>query len=179
MVPFLSLQAAAGIADTIIVRQVSPARTGFEQIVFVSSGVTTILTLVLLVVVIIAIAALKKQAEETRVKLDALLGELQPLAKNANAMVSETRETVKQANDRVRRTVDGLADQVDDLTEMIGRINRSASRMATIASTAIGGLKLGAKAFGFGNGGKGSNKSRRERLRDDERAERPKLRKRG
>jgi uncharacterized protein YoxC len=173
---FHALQAAATAADTVIVRQVTPARTGFEQVVFVSSGFTTILTLVLLVVVIYAIAALRKQAEETKVRLDALLNELQPLAKNANAMVSETRETVKQANERVRSTVDGLADRVDDLADMIGRINRSAERVATIASTAIGGIKLGAKAFGFGKGGR---KARREKVRDEERAERPRLRKRG
>jgi uncharacterized protein YoxC len=174
----LSLQAAAAVADTLIVRQVPPARTGFEQLVFVSSGFTTLLTLVLLVVVLYAIAALRKQAEETSVRLDALLAELQPLARNANAMVAESRETVRHANTRVRETIDGLTDRVDDLAEMIGRINRSAERVATIASTAIGGIKLGAKAFGFG--GKGGKKSaRRDRLRDEERAERPRLRKRG
>jgi hypothetical protein len=49
--------------------------------------------------------------------------------------------------------------------------------MATIASTAIGGLKLGAKVFGFGRGSKKG--PRREKPRDDERSERPRLRKRG
>lgn len=170
----LALQSVATVADTLVVRQVPPARTGFEQLVYVSSGITTLLTLILLVVVLVAIAALRKQAEETRVRLDALLGELQPLAKNANAMVAETRETVQHANARVRDTVDGLADQVDDLAAMIGRINRSAERVATIASTAVGGIKLGAKMFGFGKGKKGARSAR-----DAGRGERPRLRKRG
>jgi len=166
-------QAAATVADTVIVRQVSPARTGFEQLVFVSSGLTTLLTLVLLVVVLFALVALKREAADTKARLDDLLDEIKPLAKDARDMVAESRETVKHANERVRRTVDGLTDQVDDLAEMIARINRSAARVATIASTAIGGIKLGAKAFGFG--GKGKKSARRGR--DEERAERPRLRK--
>jgi uncharacterized protein YoxC len=173
MVVSLALQAVATAADTLIVRQVSPARTGFEQLVFVSSGLTSVLTLILLVVVIIALFALKKQAAETKAKLDALLAEVQPLAKDAKEMVAESKETVKQANYRVRRTVDGLTDQVDELTGMIAKVNRSASRVSTLASTALGGLKLGARAFGFG---KKKRKSARQ-LRAEERAERPRLRK--
>jgi uncharacterized protein YoxC len=167
-----ALTAAQG--DTVLVRQLPPARTAFEQLVFVASGITTLLTLVLLLAVLLAVVALKRQAEETRVRMDALLSELQPLAKNANQMLAESRETVTQANLRIRHTVDSLADQVDQVTEMLGKINRSANRVATVASTAVAGLKLGAKAFGFGG-----KKKRRSLDREDERAERPKLRRRG
>ena len=186
----LLLQVAA-VADTLLVRQLPPVRTMFEQIVFVASGLVSILTLVLLVALIVMIGALRAKAEETKTKLDDLLKDLQPMAKSATAMyedvravaaaasemVAESRDTVHASNLRVRKTVDTLADRVDELSAMIGRVNRSAERVAAVASTAIGGIKLGARALGLGRKKKVRDRPD-DRLGDEDATERPRLRRR-
>ena len=184
----LLLQVAA-VADTLLVRQLPPTRTSFEQVVFVASGLTSVITLILLIALIVLIGALKAKAEETKAKLDDLLAELRPMAKSATAMyqdvrevaaaasemVAESRDTVHATNQRVRKTVDTLADRVDALSAMIGRVHRSAERVAAVAGTALGGIKLGARALGLG--GRKKKKSR-ERSRDEDAVERPRLRRR-
>lgn len=145
----LLLQLAAA-ADTLVVRQLPPVRTAFEQIVFVASGITSILALVLVVAVLVALVALRATAVDVRTKLDTLLLELQPMAKNAKEMVVESRETVQQANERIRETVDTLTERVNELSEMLGRIHTAGERVAAVTGAAIGGIKAGVRVFGLG-----------------------------
>ncbi len=189
------LHQAAALADTLIVRQVPIVRTGFEQTVFVASGITSILVLVLVMGLLYALVALRRRVDETQASVEALLAELRPVAARASEVVddvgemaatakdvmAESRETIQDANARIRGTVDTLADRVDDLSEMLGRIHASAERVASVAGTAIGGIKLGARALGLGRRKKGGKKmsraeARRQRLAED--AERPRLRRR-
>lgn len=158
------LSQLAATADTVLVRQVPPVRSTFEQVVFVASGLTSILLLVLLLLLVGALVAARAKADELRAKVDDLIDDLRPMAQKAsamsddvremaqtvNGMVSESRDTVHDANVRVRRTVRHLTARVNELGELIGRVNRSAERVATVASTAVGGIKLGARAFGIG-----------------------------
>lgn len=169
----LLLQAAA-LADTLIVRQVPPVRTAFEQLIFVASGLTSILTLLVVLVVFLMLLGMRAVAKELHTKLDEVLTELRPLTQNANAasqdvkeaaaaaklMVLESRETVSMANERVRDTVEHLTERVDDLAEMLGRIHRAGERVATVAGTAVGGLKAGARFLGFGRKRKKKAKGR-------------------
>jgi len=158
------LSQLATAADTIVVRQVPPIRTTFEQVAFVASGLTSILALVLVVVAIVALLTLRRKADEMKVKVDEILVELRPLARNASAMysdvrevaqdikemVEESRETVKSTNERVRKSVGTLTHRVDQLSSMIARVHDSAEAVAGVATTALGGLKLGARAVGMG-----------------------------
>lgn len=173
------------VADTLLVRNVPPARTTFEQIVFVASGLTSIFAFLLIIATLVALVVLRAKADEMKEKLDELIKELQPLSRNAagmyedvrevarnvNAMVDESRDTVKDVNARVRRSVVTLTDRVDDLSAMIGRVNDSAERMASVASVTMSGIKLGARAFGIGKG-------RKKKKVRPEAAERPRLRRR-
>ncbi len=68
----------------------------------------------------------------------------------AKAMVAESRETVSLANARVRETVDDLTDRVSELSAIIGKVTRLATRIASVTATAVGGIKAGAKIFGIG-----------------------------
>jgi hypothetical protein len=70
---------------------------------------------------------------------------------------------------------------------MLGRIHTSAEKVAAVAGTAIGGIKLGARAMGLGGRGKKKAKrplsraaARRQRLAEeaDGDDERPRLRRR-
>lgn len=159
----LAVQAAA-VADTVLFRQVPQAKSAFEQIVFVASGLTSILTLLVVVVVLLMLIGMRHAAKALGEKLDEVLLELRPLTQNANAasadvreaaatakaMVMESRETVSEANLRVRETIEHLTERVDDLAEMLGRIHRAAERVAGVAGTAMGGIKAGARFFGVG-----------------------------
>lgn len=176
----------AAAADTLLVRQLPPVRSGFEQVVFIASGITSILVLILLVLVIVALGALRNKTDETRQKLDDLLMELRPMASSANLMIADVREvassakevvedtaeTIHETNARIRATVEGLADRVDDLGEMLGRIHASAERVASVAGTAVGGIKAGARIFGIGK------KRKKKPKRTREAADRPRLRRR-
>jgi methyl-accepting chemotaxis protein len=174
----LLLQLAAA-TDTVLVRNVPPVRSAFEQVVFVASGLTSILLLVLVLVLVVGLVVLRAKADAVQAKLDTLIAELSPMArhatamsaevrevaKNVNEMVAESRATVTVVNDRVRRSVVKLTDQVDDLSDMVGRVNASASKVANVASTAMAGLKVGASALGLGKKRKKPRASAEERPR--------------
>lgn len=170
---YLLLQLAVA-ADTVLVRNVPPARTAFEQLVFVTSGLTSILLFLLVCVLVVGMLVLRAKADEVQGKLDTLIAELSPMARNAtemsaevravaqnvNAMVAESRATVTVVNERVRSTVVRLTDEVDQLSAMVGRVNASAEKVADVASTTIAGLKVGASALGFGKKPRAKQKPR-------------------
>ena len=170
----LLLQLAAA-ADTLLVQQLPPVRSTFEQIIFVASGLTSIATLVLMVAVILMLGTLRRNAIETKEQVGGLVVDTRELIAAAHEIVAESRETVVEAGERVRDTVDNLADRVDEMSELLGRITKSANRVAAVASTAIGGIKLGARAFGFGKKKKRKKSTRPERAAA---AERPRVRRR-
>lgn len=177
------LQLAAA-ADTLIVRQVPSVRSGVEQFVLVASGLAAVLAMVLIVVAILLLLAVRSKADETRAKLDELLVELRPLTRSANAMVEEVTETartvnevVEQARDtiafadaRVRKSVTLLADRVDDVSALIGRVHGAAERVESVATTTVAGIKFGARALGL------SKKKRKAKRRKRRPTERPRLR---
>ncbi len=158
------LPQVAAAADTLLVRQLPAVRTTFEQVVLVASGLTSILVLFLLVALIIGMFRMRTRASELRAQLDELLAELRPMTRNAatmyedvreaandvRAIIDESRDTVKQGGERIRRSVDGLADRVDQVSDLIGRVHDSAETVAAVTSTAVGGIKLGARAMGLG-----------------------------
>lgn len=173
----------AAVADTVMVRQVPPVRTVFEQVVFVASGLTSVLTLLVVIVLLYVLFRLRDTSRDLMGKLDQLLVELRPAASNAReasvdvreaaavakAMVIESRETVAIANERVRETVEELTDRVNELSAIIGKVTRMATRVGAIAGTAIGGLKAGARMMGIGR-----KKPKTVPVRDAD--ERPRLR---
>ena len=190
----LFLQVAAA-AETLLVRNVPPARTTFETIVFVASGLNSIIALLLVVLALVSLLILRRKADELGEKVQALLEEMRPMARNVNAMsddvrevaknvggmVEDSRETVRVANERIRASVVNLTDRVDDLSAIINRVNESAERVATVASTTMAGIKFGARALGLTKK-KGPKVDRRRGRRetDDEDLprERPRLRRR-
>lgn len=179
------LQLAAA-ADTLIVRQVPAVRSGFEQFVLVASGFAAVLAIVLLVVAIRLLLAVRAKADDTRAKLDALLVELHPLTRNANAMVEEvtetarsvnevvarSRETIAFADERVRKSVTLLADRVDDVSALVGRVHGTAKRVESVATTTVAGIKFGARALGL------SRKRKKKKAKDRKKrpTDRPRLR---
>lgn len=177
----------ASVADTVLVRNLPPARTAFEQVVFVTSGLTSIFAFLLIGITVLGLLALRSTANQVLHKLEELMVELKPMArntalmsddvreaaKNVNRMVDESRATVRVVNDRVRSSVVTLTDRVDEMSEIIGRVNRSADRVASVATTAVAGIKFGARALGLSKGRKAKKKKP-----SPEAPERPRLRRR-
>jgi hypothetical protein len=86
---------------------------------------------------------------------------------------------VALANERVRDTVDDLSERIAELADLVGKITRMATRIGSVAATAIGGLKAGAKIFGLGRKKKpGAGPRLRERDAERARDEKPRLRRR-
>jgi methyl-accepting chemotaxis protein len=186
------LQAAAA-AETLLVRNLPPERTTFETIAFVASSLNSIIALLLVVMALVSLLILRRKADELGEKVQALLEEMRPMARNVNAMsddvrevarnvngmVDDSRETVRVANERIRASVVNLTDRVDDLSAIISRVNSSAERVATVASTTMAGIKFGARALGLSRK-KGAKvdrrRGRREAGAEDLPRERPRLR---
>ncbi len=159
--PLWILQAASVARDTILVRPVSPVRTGFEQAVFVAQGILVIVAVVLIPLSIFGALVVRRAALAAEQKIDALLAELRPLAvhvKEASVAVKETAEmvrtdiamvhdTVQVATDRVKQTVVQLADRVDDFNDLLGNVHEKASMAIDVAGTAISGLAWGARTL--------------------------------
>lgn len=179
----------AAAADTVLVRQVPPLRTAFEQLVFVASGLTSILTLLLVLVILLMLLGMRAAAQALHGKLDEVLKELRPLTQNANAasvdvreaaamakaMVAESRATVTMANEKVRESVTELTERVNELSGIISKASRAAMRVASIYTTTVGGLKAGARMFGIGRKKKSSAARDLDLPEPDER---PRLRRR-
>ena len=116
----MTLPVFAAAADTLLVRQVPPVRTGFEQVVFVASGVTSLLALVLCLLAIVALLGLHRRAQRLEDQLAARAADLRPLAQSASAaaadvrkvtekveaIVEDSRQTVAAVNATVRATAD-------------------------------------------------------------------------
>ena len=136
---------------------------------------------------VVGLLALRSTAKDVLQKLEELMVELKPMARNTtamsddvrevatnvNRMVDESRDTVRVVNARVRASAITLTDRVDEMSEIIGRVNRSADRVASVAATAVAGIKLGARALGLSKRDKPKQKKARA-----ETAERPRLRRR-
>jgi len=177
----------AAVADTVLVRNVPSTRTLFEQVVFVTSGLTSIFVFVLAGLTVLGLLALRSTAQDVLRKLEELMEELKPMArntaamsddvremaKNVNRMVDDSRDTVRVVNERVRSSVVTLTDRVDEMSEIIGRVNRTADRVSSVATTAVAGIKFGARALGLSKGRKGKKAKARP-----EPPERPRLRRR-
>ena len=189
------LQVAAA-AETLYVRNLPPERTGFETLAFIASSLNSIIALLLVVVALVSLLLLRRKADELGEKVQALLTEMRPMARNVNAMsddvrevakgvsgmVDDSRETVRVANERIRASVVNLTDRVDDLSAIISRVNHSAERVASVASTTMAGIKFGARALGLTKtkGPKIDRRRGRQEAddRDESPRERPRLRRR-
>jgi len=68
-------QSAAAVRDTLLVRPLPPVRSAFEQVVYVASGLTSILTLLLVAMLVVAAFAIRKSVQRAHAELDHRIGE--------------------------------------------------------------------------------------------------------
>jgi hypothetical protein len=69
------LQSAAAVRDTLLVRPLPPVRSAFDQVVYVASGLTSILTLLLVALLVVAAFAIRRSVQKAHAELDRRIGE--------------------------------------------------------------------------------------------------------
>jgi hypothetical protein len=149
------------VADTLLVRQVPPDRSGFEQAVFVAAGLAQIVTLVVVVVLTVIFFRLWKAQQVIQAQLGSLSAKVDPMIASATAAAENVRsltdvvrkdavlaaDALAQATGRVRDSVGGIADRVDEFGELLGRFHAKTDAVAEVAGAALDTLKLGAHAL--------------------------------
>ncbi|MHB1313607.1 MAG: hypothetical protein ACYC3L_16435 [Gemmatimonadaceae bacterium] len=152
------LQAAA---DTLVFRQVPPVRTGFEQAVFVSAGLAQIVTLFVVILLVLifwrmwkAQLAIQEQLGRLTSKVDPMIASATSAAENVRVLTDAVKtdavaaaEALSEATERVRDSVAGVADRVDDFSDLLGRLHQKADSIVDVAGAAMTTLKWGANAL--------------------------------
>src|SRR3972149_1010919 len=133
-------------ADTLIVRQVTPDRAGFDQVVFITAGLAQIVTLVVVVLLAVIFFRMWKAQQAMQEQPGRLTSKIHPMIASATAAAENVREltdAVKQdamaaaealsnATARVRDSVSGIADRIDDFGDLLGRVTDKAEAVADV-----------------------------------------------
>lgn len=148
-------------ADTLLMRQVPPERTGFEQTVFVAAGLAQIVTLVVVVLLAVIFYRMWKAQQAMHEQLSRLSSQIDPMLKSATAAAENVRaltdtvrrdasaaaEALSDATTRVRDSVRGIADRIDDVGELLGRVTAKADAVVDVASAAASTIQAGKKLW--------------------------------
>jgi hypothetical protein len=100
------LQAAAH--DTVIVRQVPPVQTTFEQIVAVASGISTLLVLVLVTGLVVAMLAVRRSVRRAHEALDKRLAEFGKRVDDFNDLLGKVHKKADALVEVGGMAADGL-----------------------------------------------------------------------
>ena len=144
-----------------IVRQVPPDRTGFEQTVFVTAGLAQIVTLAVVVVLAVIFyrmwqsqQAIQEQLGRLASKIDPMLSSATSAAENVRALTEAVKrdagtagEALVDATSRVRDSVAGIADRIDDFGDLLSRVTTKAEAVADVAGAAVTTIKAGSRLF--------------------------------
>jgi len=148
-------------ADTLIVRQVTPDRAGFDQVVFIAAGLAQIVTLVVVVLLAIIFFRMWKAQQAMQEQLSRLTSKIDPMIASATAAAENVREltdavkqdamaaaeAVSNATERVRSSVSGIADRIDEFGDLLGRVTSKAEAVADVAGAAVSTFKAGSRLF--------------------------------
>lgn len=159
------MSSLAVVADTLLVRQVPQVRSGFEQVVFVSAGVSQVVTLVVVVLLAIIFFRMWKTQQALQEQLGHLAGKVDPMIASATEAAANVRvltdvvrrdavqaaEALREATGRVRDSVGAVADRVDDFSALLGRVHAradaAADAAADVAGVALDALRQGVRAM--------------------------------
>ena len=111
------LQAAAAAHDTVIMRQVPPVRSWFEQVVFVASGISTLLVLVLISGLVVAMFAIRRSVQRAHEALDRRFEEFGRRVDDFNDVLKTVHRRVESVVEVGGMAMDGIAWGVRKLRE--------------------------------------------------------------
>ncbi len=144
-----------------LVRQLPPDRTGFEQVVFVTAGLAQVVTLVVVVLLAVifyrmwkAQQAMQEQLGRLSAKVDPMIASATTAAENVRALTDVVKrdataaaEALSVATTRVRDSVTGIADRIDDFGELLARVTDKAEAVTEVAAAAVSTFQAGRRLF--------------------------------
>jgi hypothetical protein len=102
------LQAVAA-HDTVIMRQVPPVRSWFEQVVFVASGISTILVLVLVAGLVVAMFAVRRSVQRAHEALDRRIADFGKRVDDFNDLLGKVHRRAETVVEVGGMAMDGIA----------------------------------------------------------------------
>ncbi len=123
----------AAAAETLLVRPVPPVRTAFDQVVHVTSGLTSILTLLLCLSALWLILELRRRAGAIEAELASLAKDLRPLAERATAAAEDVQA--------VTQKVDAIVGEVHQTASSVGATVRATADLGRSVVDAMRGRR--------------------------------------
>jgi hypothetical protein len=102
------LQAVAA-HDTVIMRQVPPVRTWFEQVVFVASGISTLLILILITGLVVAMFAIRRSVQRAHEALDRRVADFGKRVDDFNDLLGKVHRRAETVVEVGGMAMDGIA----------------------------------------------------------------------
>jgi hypothetical protein len=124
---------AVAAHDTVIMRQVPPVRTWFEQVVFVASGISTLLVLVLITGLVIAMFAIRRSVQRAHEALDRRVADFGKRVDDFNDLLGKVHRRAESVVEVGGMAMDGIAWGAKKLGE------RRRRRRKSRADKAVGG----------------------------------------
>lgn len=120
-------------AETLLVRPVPPARTAFDQVVHIMSGLTSILTVLLCLSALWLVVGLRRRAIAIEAELASLAKDLRPLAERATAAAEDVRA--------VTQKVDAIVGEVHQTASSVGATVRATADLGRTVVDAMRGRR--------------------------------------
>src|ERR1035437_9330761 len=102
------LQAVAA-HDTLIMRQVPPVRSWFEQVVFIASGISTLLVLVLIAGLVAAMFAVRRSVQRAHEALDRRIADFGKRVDDFNDLLGKVHRRAETVVEVGGMAMDGIA----------------------------------------------------------------------
>ena len=124
VVPALLAQGASTLRDTLLVRPLPPVRSAFEQLVYVASGLTSILTLLLVVALVIALLAVRRAVQRAHDTFERRLQEFGRRLDDFNALLGRVHNQADRVVDLTGSAISGVEWGADKIKDMRTRRRR-------------------------------------------------------
>jgi len=122
--PALLQQGATAVRDTLLVRPLSPVRSPFEEVVYIASGLTSILTLLLVVALVIAMLAVRRAVQKAHELFEKRLQDFGRRLDDFNALLGRVHNQADRVADLTSSAITGVEWGADKLKEMRTRRRR-------------------------------------------------------
>jgi len=160
------LQAALSTRDTLIMKQVLPARGMFEQIQAIASAIITVAFLIFLIVSLPMAWHFRKTYKKLHHLIDRVYGDITPITHNVNAItdninyittavrqdLAKVSASIDDANDRVQRAMDEAERRVSEFNALLAVVQDEAEQLFVSTASAVHGVRRGAAALGRHDG---------------------------
>jgi hypothetical protein len=126
---------AVAVHDTVIMRQVPPVRSWFEQVVFVASGISTLLILVLITGLVIAMFAIRRSVQRAHEALDRRVADFGKRVDDFNDLLGKVHRRAESVVEVGGMAMDGIAWGAKKLGERRRRRRKSRADKAAGGGT--------------------------------------------